>query len=32
VVQAIGDAFWKALDEGIWSRELMEAALCGAAL
>jgi hypothetical protein len=23
-----GDAFWKALDEGIWSRELMEAALC----
>ena len=23
-----GDAFWKAMDEGVWSRELMEAALC----
>jgi hypothetical protein len=23
-----GDSFWKALDEGIWSRELMDAALC----
>jgi len=23
-----GEAFWKAMDEGVWSRELMEAALC----
>lgn len=23
-----GEAFWKALDEGVWSRELMESALC----
>jgi hypothetical protein len=23
-----GEAFWKALEEGVWSRELMEAALC----
>ncbi len=23
-----GDNFWKALDEGVWSRELMDAALC----
>jgi len=23
-----GDNFWKALDEGAWSRELMEAAMC----
>jgi hypothetical protein len=23
-----GDAFWKAMEEGVWSRELMQAALC----